>query len=96
MEVVLDRDFKITTNSYNYILSKFKEIKKKGEIPKFKWDEVGYYPTLQTALTGYVKHKGLKTPTETVQGLTDLLEDIKFAIENVPNLLPKDLCDAKK
>ena len=92
MEIHLDSEFKITTDSFNYILHQFRLCKNPDtKLESMKWKDIGFYPSLQHSLNGFLRHKGLRASASCVDELVTLLHQIKESIENVPNLLPKDV-----
>lgn len=80
MRIVIDEDYIITSDERNYILNKVSVTetgKNKGEEYQIA---VGFYPTFDKALVGYVRKKELKSNATTISEQIEVIRKLNEEI----------------
>ncbi|WDS60653.1 hypothetical protein BC7_00056 [Bacillus phage BC-7] len=84
MNIQLNETFKIVSNEYNIILQeKYEKEKNRVKTGEFDYKDVGYYPTLDKALTGFKNKKILKSNATSLQEISKELKEIKEIIGGI-------------
>ncbi len=87
MNMELNKNWRIRTDSMNFILEKkrvVEEGKNKGEVV---WDSMGFYNSLDTALTGFTRNSMLTSDVKTALDLQRLIGELKAGIEKIKSTI---------
>ncbi|GMB00902.1 hypothetical protein [Pelosinus sp. IPA-1] len=79
--IIIDQDWRITSDDRNWILQQRKVVQKTDNVEnigKEVWVNDGYYPTLSSTARGLVE-KAIKVP-EDLQGVVAKIDDLNYAI----------------
>ena len=84
MEVVINDDWKITTDKWNFIVEKRSVVTKKGSanLGKSFWKQEAYYPTLEQAFNAIVDRCLWRTRSDSMEDILDLLREVQTDIKN--------------
>ena len=86
MELKINDNYKITTDSMNYIMNEkqvVKSGKKKGQV---KWKSIGYYSSLESLFNNYFDVRLMKS---NANGLSEVLEVCKEIKEEITTITDK-------
>lgn len=84
MNIQLNENFKIVSDKHNIIIQERYEKESKGvKTGEFDYKDVGYYPTLDKALTGFTNKAILKSNATTLKELSTHLKEIKEIIGGI-------------
>jgi hypothetical protein len=84
MNIRLSEDYQLTSDKYQYILQERKIPEKGKEKGKERWDNVGYYSRLNTALESYID---MRVKGSDKQSVADLLRHLKEITKEVKALV---------
>ena len=86
MELKINDNYKITTDSMNYIMNEkqvVKSGKKKGQV---KWKSIGYYSSLESLFNNYFDVRLMKS---NANGLSEVLKVCKEIKEEITTITDK-------
>lgn len=85
--IILSKSYVIESDGYQYILQNVRNrVTKTGEEKQFK-KTLGYYPSLQAAVLGLVKHEQLKMVRDEDIALNEAVERLNAKADEIKNLL---------
>ncbi len=85
--IILSKNYVIKSDGYQYILENMRiGANKDGEEKQFK-KTLGYYPSLQAAVLGLVKHEQLKMVRDEDMTLNEAVERLNAKADEIKNLL---------
>jgi hypothetical protein len=84
MEILINKKYRLTSDSYNYMLEKSftagDKSKKAGEIG---WKTIGYYSTISAALKGLLDKVCKSSKAKSIEDLERLVSSVKSDIDKV-------------
>ena len=83
MELQINDNYKITTNSRNYIMNEKQTVQSgenKGEI---KWVNIGYYPSLESLFNNYFDVRLMRSNANGLSEILEVCEKIKGEITTI-------------
>ena len=88
MNIKLNDDYCITSDSFQYILNK-KEIYQTGKnAGEVRMRALGFYRTMEDVLVGYLQKKALESEAKTIK---EYIKDFKEIQEEIKKLMSKNL-----
>lgn len=76
MIIQLNDTYRIESNERNFILQRQKEVKEGKRTGEIYWIDIGYYPRLDWAITGCLKHGLMTSELKGLQQILDFLSDL--------------------
>jgi hypothetical protein len=92
VNINIDGDYKLVSDTYGWILKTKKivgEKRKNGEetkpenIGKERWNDVGYYSTLNNLFNAYTSIKARQSDATSFQELMDVIKEIQTIIDKI-------------
>lgn len=74
MEIRIDKDWVITSDTFQFILNRRKTVKSGKEVGKEWLDAIGYYPTIPQLVSGLI-HQGIRDSDATT--LAELATEVE-------------------
>ncbi|QKJ57614.1 DUF5405 family protein [Serratia fonticola] len=74
MEIRIDKDWVITSDTFQFILNRRKTVKSGKEVGKEWLDAIGYYPTIPQLISGLI-HQGIRDSDATT--LVELAAEVE-------------------
>ncbi|WP_163258382.1 hypothetical protein [Bacillus paranthracis] len=73
MNIQINEDYKLVSDKYNVILQEKyeKEDKQRNKTGQFDYKDVGYYPSVEQALKGFVRKATLNSKASNLKELTE-------------------------
>lgn len=83
MDIQINESYKLVNDKYNIILQERyeKEDKQKNKTGEFGYKDVGYYPTLDMALGGFVRKSTLNSEARSIGQLIEEIKALKQLIK---------------
>ncbi|AMO25832.1 hypothetical protein Blue_009 [Bacillus phage Deep Blue] len=81
MEIFIGEEYKLTSDTYNVIISKkYQKKTKEGEEPKFDYKEIGFYANVEQACVALLGKKLRDSEVKSITELMILIKDTKAEI----------------
>jgi len=81
MKLQINQDWRITTDSHNFILEKSRVAGKGEHRGEIVWSQESFYSTFESALEGLIRHETLLCQAESVIELKSLLSRLSEQID---------------
>ena len=94
LEIRLDNNFTLSSNSYGYKLDNTKPSLSKDGVEGVSICRSGNYSTIVSALEGYLNHSILNSECKSIQELIDLVQLTKEEIRGVYKINKEELMQA--
>ena len=87
MNMELNKNWRIRTDSMNFILEKKRVVEEGKNKVEVVWDSMGFYNSLDTALTGFTRNSMLTSDVKTALDLQRLIGELKAGIEKIKSTI---------
>ena len=87
MEQYINKNYRITTDTHNFILQKKRVAKKEDQEDGEAWDNVGYTSSIESILNFYMRKRQLSEEPKDFKELLDLTNEIRKEIKKLSEVI---------